>query len=462
MKEKKEVIKHSAAIHIGSNITLLQRRAWNVLLANAYDELPAEEEHRIRVHDLMRVLEFDSKNEDYLKEALKALTTCGVEWNVLDKDGEEEWGATTLLAQAKIQRGTCTYAYSPELRRRLHNPRIYARISLSMQNKFDSKHAQALWEACVDYLGTGRDYGETPFIPLATYRQLMGVSEDQYTRFKDLNLYVIKASVEEINRVTDFHVTVEYQRAGRKVTAVKFKVRRVLVLPEANNRQGALFQDLEDMPPVVKELKNAGLSSKDAWEIWQHGVDYIEADAKPDAEGFDAYLREKIHLMKRRQDSGKVKNSTGFLLEAIKQNYANPEFAKEKKQREAQKQAQDQKAKARALAVLQEQRDQVKRAYGDALHAHCQAMIAASPALLEEAVTALQAEDRTFSHYYRQDYWPNKTPEENYAHRPTLYVPIDNFLTAHYPERFQALHDAHSAELAALDEKIAALAPPAI
>ena len=35
----KEVIKASAAIHIEGKITNLQRRAWNVLLAHAYDEL---------------------------------------------------------------------------------------------------------------------------------------------------------------------------------------------------------------------------------------------------------------------------------------------------------------------------------------------------------------------------------------------------------------------------------------
>ena len=44
-------------------MTLLQRRAWNVLLASAYDELSSEEEHRIRVHDLMQVLDLDGKTE---------------------------------------------------------------------------------------------------------------------------------------------------------------------------------------------------------------------------------------------------------------------------------------------------------------------------------------------------------------------------------------------------------------
>src|SRR4029450_10652711 len=132
-------------------------------------------------------LEFHSKNEDYLKEALEALVGCTVQWNVLNKDGEFVWGVTTLLAQAKIERGLCTYAYSPEMRRRLHNPSMYARLSLSMQNKFESKHAQALWELSADYLGAGREEGATPLIPLEVFRNLMGIPEGEYREFMRLN-----------------------------------------------------------------------------------------------------------------------------------------------------------------------------------------------------------------------------------------------------------------------------------
>src|SRR4029434_8885758 len=54
------------------------------------------------------------------------------------------------------------------------------------------------------------------------------------------------------------------------------------------------------------------------------------ADHGEDVEAaFVQYIREKVHLLKRRQASGKVENSTGFLLQAIRQNYANPEFAQE-------------------------------------------------------------------------------------------------------------------------------------
>jgi truncated hemoglobin YjbI len=93
VKGRKEVIKHSSAVQIQNNITLLQRRAWNVLLANAYDELPTEEEHRMAVRELVRVLEYNGHNDAYLKEALEALVGCKVTWNILDKDNQWEWGS---------------------------------------------------------------------------------------------------------------------------------------------------------------------------------------------------------------------------------------------------------------------------------------------------------------------------------------------------------------------------------
>src|SRR5687768_14824606 len=83
---KKEVIKHSAAIQIQSTVTLLQRKAWNVLLWNAYDELLTEEVHHIPVPELARLLEYNSHNQEYLKETLMALQGYQVEWNLLDKD----------------------------------------------------------------------------------------------------------------------------------------------------------------------------------------------------------------------------------------------------------------------------------------------------------------------------------------------------------------------------------------
>ena len=66
-----EVIKASPAIQIQSKISLLQRRAWNVLLANAYNELPEKDIHTVSVSELAAKLGFDSGNHNYLKEVLE-------------------------------------------------------------------------------------------------------------------------------------------------------------------------------------------------------------------------------------------------------------------------------------------------------------------------------------------------------------------------------------------------------
>jgi hypothetical protein len=64
---------------------------------------------------------------------------------------------------------------------------MYARLDLDLQKQFGSKYALALWELCTDYLGSGREYGETPFIPLETFRKLMGIADGMYPEFMRLN-----------------------------------------------------------------------------------------------------------------------------------------------------------------------------------------------------------------------------------------------------------------------------------
>jgi len=39
---------------------------------------------------------------------------------------------------------------------------------------------------------------------------------------------------------------VDYQRQSRKIVALKFKIRRVVLLPEPNKGQGRLFPELDD------------------------------------------------------------------------------------------------------------------------------------------------------------------------------------------------------------------------
>jgi len=460
-KEENEVIKASAAIQIEGKITLLQRRAWNVLLARAYDELPAKERHAVRVPDLMRDLAYNSGDQEYLKDALEALVGCKLKWNILDKDGHTEWGVAALLAGAKISRGICVYEYGPTLREKLYNPHMYARLSLLVQNRFESKHALTLWELCVDYLGAKRDCGETPWIDIDAFRKIMGIEDSHYyaALFKKLKQKVITPALTEINRLSDFSVTVEYQHKGRRVTALKFKMRRVFLLPGPANTQAPLFPELDDMPPLVKELRDVGLSTQDALEVWQQGFHYVDAATRPleigeDAEAeFARYIREKIHLLKRRQASGKVENITGFILEAIRKNFANPEFSQEEKHQKAAEATKAKKVKDVQKRQLESQLEELEKARNEALAKECSDIAAMSPEVLETALPGVLQTNAVLRDLYK----PDRSALDNYRESFSLQGALGPYLESHAPKRIQAIKDHYAKLMAAVEGQIAAL-----
>ena len=459
-RETKQVVnKSSGAIHMENKLTLLQRRTWNAMLYNAYDKLESHDEYQITLQRLANLVGYDSHDTAYLKDATKAMLHCIVEWNVLDKDGDAHWGATALLAHVNITRGSCTYGYSTELRRRLHNPAMYARLDLDLQKQFASQYSLALWELCTDALGSGRDYGETRFIEIETFRKLMGIAEGMYPEFMRLNEKVIKPAILEVNRVSDFHVTMECKRQGRKVIALKFKMRRVAMLPEPHNVQETLFPDFDDLPAIVKKLKDAGLSTHDALTIWQQGFSGVEAGVRPaDIDGdedaaFMQYAREKIHLLKRLQASGKVQNSTGFLLEAIKKNYANPEFEQENKRKSAAAVQQVKQGWERQVKALVQQKAEIEKACAHELDLIYSHIAADAPDILDQAASELVADDKGFSFLYEQE----RTAMENYQSKPFLRGHFNLYLERHAPERFEAVRQQYVAQIAAVEAQIATL-----
>ena len=319
-----EVIKASPAIQIQSKISLLQRRTWNVLLANAYNELPNKDIHSVSMVELAAKLGFGDGNQEYLKGVLRSLRSCEVEWNLLNKDKKQVWGIASLLASAEIENGVCTYGFAPHLRRLLYNPRVYAKLNLHLQNRFTRKYALVLWEVCFDYFDTTRGQGETPFIPLQTFRELMAIEENDYTTFKSLNQWVIKPAIKEINAVTDYLVEVEQKRLGRRIAELKFRITRVKQLPV----QESVFPDIENLPAVAVELLQAGVDRKMALQITENEWEVVAPEKRPTSgtyPDFRVYVCEKIEMSVA---AGGVKNRAGYIVEAIRENYEDPELQK--------------------------------------------------------------------------------------------------------------------------------------
>ena len=319
-----EVIKASPAIQIQSRISLLQRRAWNVLLANAYNELPDKDIHTVSVVELAAKLGFGDGNQEYLKEVLRSLRSCEVEWNLLNKDNKQEWGVAGLLAEVRISDGICFYQFPHTLRLKLHNPRVYAKLNLRLQNQFRSRYALVLWEICFDYFDTDRDRGETPFIALEVFKSLMGLEKEEYPIFKELNRNVIKPAIKEINDLTNYHVEVEHKRLGRRIAELKFRITKVKQFPV----QESLFPDIENLPPVAIELVQAEIDRNMAMKIADQAWDFVSPEKLPEPgtyPDFLGYVAEKIEISRH---AAEIKNRGGFIIEAIRENYQNSEVQK--------------------------------------------------------------------------------------------------------------------------------------
>ena len=373
LAEINEVIKASPAIQIQSKITHLQRRAWNILLANAYNELPDKDIYSVGMVELAAKLGFDSGNQDYLKEVLRSLRSCEVEWNLLNKDNKQVWGVASLLASAEIKDGICTYGFAPHLRLKLHNPIMYTKLNLRLQNRFKSQYALVLWEVCFDYFDTDRGQGETPFISIEKFKELMGLESNEYSVFKDLNAKIIKPAVKEINDLTDYFIEVEYKRLVRRITELKFRITKVKQFPV----QESLFPDIDNLPPVAIELVQAGVDRKVAVNIAAQEWDFLNSEKLPvpgTYRDFLLYVAEKIEMS---LDASGVENRGGFIVTAIRENYQDPAVRKE---REVRAEKVREKELEDLTAEFKVKRDNLLR---QAVHA--------APELVEEAAERIQS-----------------------------------------------------------------------
>lgn len=331
---RETVKKNVAAIHISGKLSLLQRKLSNVLLLNAYDALTSAQSHTIDARTLAMMVGYNSNDFDTLRASLRALAETVAEWDMLDEQGRQEWGVSSLLSFAKLKSGVCEYAYSPALAQKLHDPKIYALINVNIQRNFSSGHGLALYENCYRFVRTG----STGWWQLDVFRKLMGVDgSSYYESFKHLNAKIIKPAVAEVNKSSDIVIEPEFRKKGRSVTDIRFLIRE--------NPQMAMFQ-IDDSDgvrnlSVYKALRGQGVSDRLARQwIAEHG---------------ETYVQEKLDYLAG-QDG--VKSSVGYLTAALRGDFQpatkpapadpSPEAVAAAHQRQAEKQQEDQAYEARA------------------------------------------------------------------------------------------------------------------
>ena len=154
--------------------------------------------------------------------------------------------------------------------------------------------------------------------------------------------------------MTDYHVEVEQKRIGRRIGELKFRITRVKQIPI----QESLFPDIENLPPVALELVQAAIDRNVALKIADQEWDFVTPQKLPPAgtyPDFIAYIAEKIEMSLHATN---VKNRSGYIVEAIRENYIDLAVQKE---REVRAQKAKQKDLEDLMAEFKVKRDNILR-----------------------------------------------------------------------------------------------------
>lgn len=293
-----QIKKHVGAIHTSGDLSLVERKAVNVLLLNAYDSLLTSRTHKLPVAHLCAMLGWtDEKNSEYLKGVLHTLSATPIEFNIME-DGKESWKVMSMLSYGEIKDGVCIYRYDEYLAERLYDPEIYATINIGVQRRFDGGYAFTLYENCLRY----KSVGSTGWWDIARFRKLIGANAPLYDEFKYLKREAIVKPVEEINRVSDMHLEAEFQKKGRSITAVRFLItenpQQSLLQPEVIDEHAAVRES-----DTFKRLREHGIGDRlaIAWVLQDKeradaAIEYVEEkDRQKEIRGSTAgYIRKLI------------------------------------------------------------------------------------------------------------------------------------------------------------------------
>ena len=274
-KEKQILKKNVSAIHISAKLSLLQRKLVNALLYNAYDQLLTAKEHQISSTLLSEIIGFDSHNTAYLKAALKGLVETTIEFDILEDDGTRDWKVSSLISEAGIRNGVCSYAFSATMAEKLYHPDMYSKINLSVLREMKSAHALVLYENCHRYLGIAH----TPWWDVDVFRKLMSVDQmTSYKQFKLLNRAVIQPAVKEVNELSNVQIELETKRKGRSVTGLRFLIR-------PNPQLSLIGMDTEDAVTETAAYKLDFVQNRPRPHVHVQKISYVAISSRACSRG---------------------------------------------------------------------------------------------------------------------------------------------------------------------------------
>jgi hypothetical protein len=197
----------------GTDLSLQDRRVFNLLIENAWSEIGENVTHSIPIAMLRGPRH---KGAERVSESVSTLMSTLVEIPVT-LNGEpavyktQLLGPTTQVIDEDSPKALLAYSFPEGLRGIIKDSRYWGRIKAWLMFHFTSKYALALYEAVC--LRINLRVNEQTF-GVDDFRELLGVEKNQYPGFPQLKQKVLSPAVAEVNALSDFTVQIHALREG--------------------------------------------------------------------------------------------------------------------------------------------------------------------------------------------------------------------------------------------------------
>jgi len=200
-------------------LTLYDRRNFNLLVANAWDEIEEDKDHVIP----KAVLRASHKGNERIRETVHRLMSTIVEMDVI-RNGKKFVRSTQLLGptdreEGDDETGVLYYSFPKAMRTIIKNSTTYGRLQTEVMFCFSSRYALALYEL-IQKRGK-LENKHTEEWSVEAFRKLLGVKKDKLSAFCALRQRAIDPAVAEVNALGGYQVQIEGVRTGKSMTRIR-------------------------------------------------------------------------------------------------------------------------------------------------------------------------------------------------------------------------------------------------
>ena len=227
-----------------------------------------------------------------------------------------EWLQVSWLSSAryKTKLGVVSLRFDPALKPYLLQLRShFTKIDIADTMKFKSIYAVRIFELLSQYASAGKRE-----ISIHDLRSYCGIKSGEYQKYDHLKSRVFNRAKTEINAKTDYEVDYTEIKTSRKVTGLKWTIKRKTHFEKAQSEKGTILaKELRSTTAILEQLLEYGFTKQAANRLIKN---YEEGDI------INAIKAVEIYRSKH-----DVKNARALVETAIKEKWHPEKYAAKKK-----------------------------------------------------------------------------------------------------------------------------------